>query len=103
MTIKHLTLKGTTRSRSRTHAQACTWTSWRQGDGCTAGRTRRWRVIGKWRYTGPDLAPGMNGGGGEGEDEAETGGNGKTKNTWKVKCSLYGGNSREWSRFLLRD
>lgn len=30
-----------------------------------------------------------------GRDEGETGGNGKTKNTCKVKCSLYGGNSRE--------
>lgn len=51
---------------------------------------------------GPDLAPGMIGGGGGGKDEAETGGNGKTKNTWKVKCSLYGGNSREWTRFAPR-
>lgn len=41
-------------------------------------------------------------GGGRGKDEGETGGNGETKNTWKVKCSLYGGNSRGRPRFAPR-
>lgn len=30
------------------------------------------------------------------------GGNGATKTTWKVKCSLYGGNSWQGTRFALR-